>query len=384
MIPPRLHAFLDAASVAALVAAPAVLKCSPATTRTLRATALGLAAYSLATRYDGTRTVALNLNEHRVLDAAQGIAFCIASMTQSSPALRTAMGGYGVLCLGAAAFAAPVAATGVALSSNALTGVIVRGVTEVAADLAYLRMGIANVAFIGHPDHGDWVLVDAGLPGYAPAIHSAAARRFGGRPPAAILLTHAHFDHVGGLQTLVDHWDVPVFIHPEERPHLDGAASYLPAAPEVGGGMMATLSPLFPRGPVGLHARIFELPADGQIPVLPDWRWLHTPGHTSGHVSFWKESSRLLVAGDAFTTTQQESAMDAVTLRPELHGPPAYFTTDWHAAKTSVGRLAALQPDIVVTGHGQAGAGRRFREALHELASQFERTALPKTSRYLD
>lgn len=383
MIPPRVHACLDAASVAALVLAPSVLRCSPSTRRTLHAAALGLAAYSLVTRYDGRRTRGLTLNEHRLLDAAQGIAFCVASRMQDDPALRTAMGGYGVLCLGAAALTAPLAAPGVALPPLALTGVRVQGVTEVAADVAYLRTGIVNVVFIGHPDQGDWVLVDAGLPGYATAIRDAAARRFG-RPPVAILLTHAHFDHVGSLQTLADDWDVPVYAHPLERPHLDGNASYPPAAPEVGGGTMATLSPLFPRGSTHLRARVHDLPADGELPMLPGWRWLHTPGHTPGHVSFWKEQLRVLIAGDAFTTTQQESAYDAVTQRPELHGPPAYFTTDWRAAEASIAVLADLEPDVVVAGHGQAGAGLRFRAALRELADGFASRGLPAASRYLE
>ncbi|GJE29194.1 hypothetical protein LKMONMHP_4073 [Methylobacterium organophilum] len=72
-------------------------------------------------------------------------------------------------------------------------------------DLAYRRLGIVNVVFVGPPGAGDrgWVLVDAGPPGTATAIRDTAGARFGtGARPAAILLTHGHFNHVGVLEDL--------------------------------------------------------------------------------------------------------------------------------------------------------------------------------------
>jgi glyoxylase-like metal-dependent hydrolase (beta-lactamase superfamily II) len=71
---------------------------------------------------------------------------------------------------------------------------------------------------------------------------------------------------------------------------------------------MARLSPLYPRGPVNVSGRLRALPADGSVPGMPGWRWVHTPGHTPGHVSLWRESDRTILAGDAFITTRQESA----------------------------------------------------------------------------
>src|SRR5688572_8897006 len=84
---------------------------------------------------------------------------------------------------------------------------------EIAPGLAYLRDRIVNVCFVGEPDAGDggWTLVDAGLRGSAYRIRRAAERRFGeGARPAAIVLTHGHFDHVGALRSLLRRWDVPV------------------------------------------------------------------------------------------------------------------------------------------------------------------------------
>lgn len=117
---------------------------------------------------------------------------------------------------------------------------------------------------------------------------------------------------------------------------------------------------------------------------MPGWHWLHTPGHTPGHISLWRPSDRLMVAGDAFITTRQESAYAVAVQTPELHGPPMYFTPDWESARVSVIKLAQLDPEIVVTGHGHAMRGPQMRDALHVLARDFDRVALPEQGKYLD
>ncbi len=67
-----------------------------------------------------------------------------------------------------------------------------------------------------------------------------------------------------------------------------------------------------------------------------------------------------------------------------MHGPPMYFTPDWASAKTSVELLAALEPEVAVTGHGQALRGAEMRDALHLLARDFDRIAVPKHGRYVN
>lgn len=250
------------------------------------------------------------------------------------------------------------------------------GLMAVAPRLAYLRTMIVNVAFIGGGD--GWLLVDAGMPGSRASISRAAKNRFAGMPPKAILLTHGHFDHVGALKALAEAWDVPVYAHPDEHPFLDGSRSYPPPNPRLSDGLMSLASPLFPRKPLDLGSRLRPLPPDGSLPDLPDWRWIATPGHSPGHVSLWNGERRLLVAGDAFVTTEQESLVAALTQRPEMHGPPRYFTPDWTSAETSVKALAALRPEIAVTGHGRALKGEPLRVALDRLSAEFRAVAVPR------
>ncbi|MDB5545280.1 MAG: fold metallo-hydrolase [Hyphomicrobiales bacterium] len=252
---------------------------------------------------------------------------------------------------------------------------------EIAHDVAYQRLALVNVVFVGEPQAGDrnWTLIDAGVYGSASFIRAAAQKRFGmDARPAAIVLTHAHFDHVGVLLELAQEWDTPVYAHSLEHPFLNGSESYPKPDPTVGGGVMALLSPLFPRKPIDVGARLRALPDDGSVPNMPGWTWIHTPGHTRGHVSFWRAADRMLIAGDAFITTAQESAYAVALQTTELHGPPAYFTPDWDSARDSVRKLAALQPETAVTGHGHALHGPDFVESLTQLAANFDSVARPK------
>lgn len=247
-------------------------------------------------------------------------------------------------------------------------------------DLVWQRLMIVNVIYSGRPGAGDggWVLIDAGVMGSTDSIIKTAEARFGeGARPAAIVLTHGHFDHTGAVEQLVERWDVPVYAHELELPYLNGSSAYPPPDPSVGGGLMAKLSSLYPRGPVNVADHLQALPSDGTVPEMPGWEWLHVPGHTPGQVAFWDKAGRRLIAADAFITTDQESAYAVATQRPELHGPPMYYTQDWGEARESVERLAALEPEVVITGHGPPLHGEQMRRALHALARDFDDIAVP-------
>jgi glyoxylase-like metal-dependent hydrolase (beta-lactamase superfamily II) len=255
-----------------------------------------------------------------------------------------------------------------------------------APGVACLQLSMVNVYFVGEPRSGHpWVLVDAGLPTSRKAILRASEELFGpGARPEAIVLTHGHFDHVGSLHELAEHWDVPVYAHTLEKPYLTGQSDYPPPDPTVGGGAIALLaSRLFPKSGIDLRPRVHTLPEDGSVPGLPGWRWIHTPGHTPGHISLFRDSDRALIAGDAFVTMRQESAFSVMTRKQEVWRPPAYFTPDWQAARRSVEELARLRPSVAATGHGIPMHGDLMLQQLEELARDFDRIAVPPHGRYV-
>lgn len=70
--------------------------------------------------------------------------------------------------------------------------------------------------------------------------------------------------------------------------------------------------------------------------------------------------------------------------KQEISGPPKYYTTDWKAAYESVVKLAALKPNIAVTGHGLPMKGDELEEALHYLVGNFDKIAKPEKGRYVN
>ncbi len=249
-------------------------------------------------------------------------------------------------------------------------------------DIAMYTNQIVNLFYVGTSE--GWVLVDAGMPGSHREIIARAEELFGeGARPQAIVLTHGHFDHVGSLPHLTEHWDAPVYAHILELPYLTGREDYPPADPSVEGGLVTELSRFFPRRAIDLGPMVHPLPEGGEVPGLPGWQWLHTPGHTKGHVSLFRGADRTLLAGDAFVTVKQESIYKVWTQQIEIGGPPRYFTTDWVAAEASVQKLFGLNPVLAATGHGQPMEGDELAESLERLTRRFRKIAVPDHGKYV-
>jgi glyoxylase-like metal-dependent hydrolase (beta-lactamase superfamily II) len=253
-----------------------------------------------------------------------------------------------------------------------------RLISRIAPDVGWLPVSFANVYFIGRPG-SKWVLVDAGLPGWAGEIFSAAEARFGsGSRPEAIVLTHGRVDHAGSALALAEMWDVSIYAHRLEIPFLIGKSLYPPPDPTVGGAL-AFLSRFFPRLSRDLTPRLREFRTE-KVPGVTNWEWLPTPGYSPGHISLFRDSDRVLLAGDVLATVDMDSWSGLIGARPLLARPPTPFTVDWEAARASVRQLASLRPNVVGCGHGVPISDSDLPERLEQFAQRFR---TPRRGRYV-
>lgn len=252
-------------------------------------------------------------------------------------------------------------------------------ITRIAPDVGWLPISFANVFFIGRPG-SKWILLDAGLPGWAGEILQAAEARFGaGSRPEGIVLTHGHLDHAGSAMALANLWDVPIYVHPLELPFLTGRSSYPPADPTVGGAT-AFLSRFLPTLRRDLGGRLREL-HQHKVPGATNWEWIATPGHSPGHICLFRESDRILLTGDALISVDMDSWSGLLSAKSRLAGPPAPFTIDWDAARASLKVLAGLRPNVVGCGHGLPITDSNLAERLEKFALRFHG---PRRGRYVN
>ena len=233
---------------------------------------------------------------------------------------------------------------------------------EIAPDVLCLQLpgrSRTNVYFLRSASR--WALVDAGWAGDGPVIAGAAATVCGrDGPPAVIVLTHVHPDHAGSARELARTWAAPVYVHPAELAIARGdfEAMVASAGPLDRWVILPLMRAAGRRRRDALIARssladvVLGLAPDGAIPGLPDWEWIHSPGHTPGHVALFRSADRVLLSGDALVTVRVNTPSGILFGSPGMSGPPRYTTWSWPRAVESIGAIAALEPRVLGGGHG--------------------------------
>ncbi len=233
-----------------------------------------------------------------------------------------------------------------------------------------------------------WVLIDAASPNCGGLIRRTAESLFGANTrPSSILLTHDHPDHAGSAVELARMWDCPVYVHPDELPLVD--IKDLSTIVKYGGPLdrwiVFPLLRAMPRQRVeamlsssSIKDVVRAFAPSASVPDLPDWECIPTPGHTPGHVAFFRTGDGVLITGDAIVTADLNSFWGFMSWSLRLNkqrvsGPPWYSTWNWQAAKESVSALAGLEPRVLAPGHGQPMSGDEIARELHVFADNFSR-----------
>ena len=224
-----------------------------------------------------------------------------------------------------------------------------------------------------------WFLVDAGWANDGPRIQAAVRSLLGaGQAPTAILLTHVHPDHSGSARELADAWGCPVFTHPAEVPIATGdfAAMARYAGPLDRWLILPLMRALGPRrrqailAAGSLAGTVRALPSGGEIPGMDGWVWVHTPGHTPGHVAYVRSRDGVVISGDALVTLTVNTWSGLLRQRQGLSAPPWYTTWDRRAATASIVEIASLEPAILAGGHGLPLTGPSTATAVRAFAAR--------------
>jgi hydroxyacylglutathione hydrolase len=160
-------------------------------------------------------------------------------------------------------------------------------------------------------------------------------RQIRGRRVSLVALTHCHPDHQGSARAVCERLRVPLACHKADVGAVEGR------------------EPMGPRNKfIRLSARVWSGAPCPVARVLRDgdevagFRVVHAPGHTPGHVIYFRESDRLAIAGDVLAN------IHFLTGRIGLLEPPRFFSVDAELNRGSIRTLADLRPSVVCFGHG--------------------------------
>lgn len=205
-----------------------------------------------------------------------------------------------------------------------------------------------------------FTLIDTGLPRYWPQLVNTL-KALGGSVEdiEAILLTHAHLDHVGMATKTYKVSGAPIYLHPDDGAMAKWGGTQIPPV-----GLLANAWRKHPfrmlTNAVGNN--VFFGPGIKQFEPLQNQEMqlevpgrptvLYTPGHTKGSVSFWLPDRGVLLAGDALVTINLLSGKNRV---PQL--TPRNIGTDPVQSEASLVEFESLGQAVLLTGHGDPWQG---------------------------
>jgi glyoxylase-like metal-dependent hydrolase (beta-lactamase superfamily II) len=237
------------------------------------------------------------------------------------------------------------------------------GLEKVADGVWLLRgdfRGAMNIYFL---EDGDGVVqFDAGTKGMRKKA-KAAAEQLGGLE--RVVLGHAHADHRG----TAPYMDAPVFCHPDEVTDAESDAaitSYFDLS-ELPVAWVRRIYPTLLRRWDGGAVKIAGTVAEGD--EVAGFRVLHFPGHAPGLIGLWRESDRLALVSDVVYLV--DSGRLKALPEGEASVPHPAWAWDHGKAKESLRRLAALEPQVVGTGHEAPLRGENLRATLERAADRY-------------
>ena len=174
----------------------------------------------------------------------------------------------------------------------------------------------------------------------------AATRRAGkrilkqlkGRDVKAHALTHAHPDHQGASREVCTSLGIPFWVGEKDIPAAEDPELMKENQTE---NFINKLIYRYWTGPA--HSVDRPLKEGDEI---GGFTVLDVPGHSAGHVAYWRESDKVLIAGDVMNN------MNIITGMTGLFEPKPYFTPDPVENRRSIRKLAALEPELILFGHG--------------------------------
>ncbi|GAA5152122.1 MBL fold metallo-hydrolase [Amycolatopsis dongchuanensis] len=230
-------------------------------------------------------------------------------------------------------------------------------VAEVAANVFMARGTDVNWVLVR--DGEDVTLIDGGWPGDVAAVE-ASVRAIGRRPEdvRAVLLTHAHLDHMGALNHFHERYGAPVYTHATEVGHarrerleqatpVDVLKQFV--RPGGAGWILRILRAGALTHPSIPHARPF--PTEGALDLPGNPVPVPCAGHTSGHVAYLLPDQGVVASGDALVTGHPLSR----TTGPQLI--PAFFTHFLEESRESLDAFAKLDAGVLAPGHGDPWRG---------------------------